>query len=30
MLDDLLIATVDGIIKNEAEAKEFLVKHYAG
>jgi tRNA nucleotidyltransferase (CCA-adding enzyme) len=28
MLDDLLTATVDGIIKDKAEAKEFLAKHY--
>jgi tRNA nucleotidyltransferase (CCA-adding enzyme) len=28
MLDDLLTATVDGIIKDKAEAQEFLTKHY--
>jgi tRNA nucleotidyltransferase (CCA-adding enzyme) len=28
MLDDLLTVTVDGIIKDEAEAKEFLAQHY--
>ncbi|MEY3334646.1 MAG: hypothetical protein RLZZ176_2949, partial [Cyanobacteriota bacterium] len=28
MLDDLLTATVDGIIKDKAEAKEFLAQHY--
>ncbi|MTJ08148.1 CBS domain-containing protein [Anabaena sp. UHCC 0204] len=28
MLDDLLSATVDSLIKNKAEAKEFLAKHY--
>ena len=30
MLDDLLTATVDGIIKDKAEAQEFLAKHYPG
>jgi tRNA nucleotidyltransferase (CCA-adding enzyme) len=30
MLDDLLTATVDGIIKDKAEAEEFLAKHYPG
>lgn len=28
MLDDLLTVTVDGIIKDKAEAKEFLDQHY--
>ncbi|PPJ62726.1 CBS domain-containing protein [Cuspidothrix issatschenkoi] len=28
MLDDLLTVTVDGIIKDKAEAKEFLAQHY--
>ncbi|MFO5494182.1 MAG: CBS domain-containing protein [Cuspidothrix sp.] len=28
MLDDLLTVTVDGIIKDKAEAKEFLARHY--
>ena len=28
MLDDLLAVTVDGIIKDKAEAKEFLAQHY--
>ncbi|MGM3304434.1 CBS domain-containing protein [Anabaena sp. WFMT] len=28
ILDDLLSATLDGIIKDEAEAREFLAKHY--
>jgi tRNA nucleotidyltransferase (CCA-adding enzyme) len=28
MLDDLLTATVDGIIKDKAEAQEFLAQHY--
>ncbi|MFM7405815.1 MAG: CBS domain-containing protein [Cuspidothrix sp.] len=30
MLDDLLIATVDGIIRDRVEAQEFLAKHYPG
>jgi tRNA nucleotidyltransferase (CCA-adding enzyme) len=28
MLDDLLTATLDGIIKDKGEAREFLAKHY--
>ncbi|MEA5514090.1 CBS domain-containing protein [Nodularia sp. UHCC 0506] len=28
MLDDLLAATLDGVIKNRTEAEEFLVQHY--
>ncbi|WP_016952586.1 CBS domain-containing protein [Anabaena sp. PCC 7108] len=28
MLDDLLTATLDGMIKDKAEAREFLTKHY--
>ena len=28
MLDDLLTATVDGIIKDKAEAQEFLAQYY--
>ncbi|MBD2294520.1 CBS domain-containing protein [Anabaena sphaerica FACHB-251] len=28
ILDDLLTATLDGLIKDEAEAREFLAKHY--
>jgi hypothetical protein len=28
MLEDLLAATLDGDIKNQLEAQEFLVKHY--
>ncbi|MBE9201143.1 MULTISPECIES: CBS domain-containing protein [unclassified Nodularia (in: cyanobacteria)] len=28
MLDDLLAATLDGVIKNRTEAKEFLAQHY--
>ncbi len=30
MLDDLLTATVDGIIKDKVQAQEFLAKHYPG
>ncbi|MFM5903156.1 MAG: CBS domain-containing protein [Dolichospermum sp.] len=30
MLDDLLTATVDGIIKDKAQAQEFLAQHYPG
>ena len=30
MLDDLLTATVDGIIKDKAQAQEFLAQHYSG
>ncbi|MDF2388176.1 CBS domain-containing protein [Nostoc ellipsosporum NOK] len=28
ILDDLLAATLDGVIKNKTEAEEFLAKHY--
>jgi tRNA nucleotidyltransferase (CCA-adding enzyme) len=28
MLDDLLVATVDGVIKNKQDAEEFLAAHY--
>ncbi|MEA5583498.1 CBS domain-containing protein [Nodularia harveyana UHCC-0300] len=28
MLDDLLAATLDGVINNRKEAEEFLIKHY--
>ena len=28
MLDDLLVATVDGVIKNRQEAEDFLAQHY--
>jgi tRNA nucleotidyltransferase (CCA-adding enzyme) len=28
MLDDLLVATVDGVIKNRQDAEEFLAQHY--
>ena len=30
MLDDLLTATVDGIIKDKVQAQEFLAQHYPG
>jgi tRNA nucleotidyltransferase (CCA-adding enzyme) len=28
ILDNLLTATLDGTIKDESEAREFLAKHY--
>ncbi|MFH7029618.1 MAG: CBS domain-containing protein [Heteroscytonema crispum UTEX LB 1556] len=30
MLDDLLIATLDGVIKDKADAEDFLLQHYPG
>jgi tRNA nucleotidyltransferase (CCA-adding enzyme) len=28
MLDDILAATLDGVVHNQEEAEDFLAKHY--